>query len=79
MWNFKTANWQNFSEKLDKIRWIPPESENYDWFVKAVISRTKKKFAEDNGKNTFPNGIVNANSYMKKLGESSSVTPQLPC
>lgn len=42
-WNFSKANWQGYSTALDKnIRFIAPLPNNYQRFVKMVISTAKK-------------------------------------
>jgi exonuclease III len=54
-WNFKKANWQEFTQDLDKVvRWIPPVSENYDRFVKAVIATAKRKIPRGFRKEYIP-------------------------
>lgn len=42
-WNFRKANWNQYSQMLDAaIRFIPPSPQNYDRFNNLVISVAKK-------------------------------------
>jgi len=42
-WNFLKADWNDYRKRLDdNIRWIKPEANNYDRFVKMVIQTAKK-------------------------------------
>lgn len=42
-WNFKKANWDNYSSEVDcNLRWIPPKAENYKRFVGVVIGAAKR-------------------------------------
>ncbi|XP_039295405.1 uncharacterized protein LOC120353926 [Nilaparvata lugens] len=54
-WNFKRANWKEFTHELDAVvRWIPPVCKNYDRFVKAVIATAKRKVPRGYRKEYIP-------------------------
>lgn len=54
-WNFRKANWPDFSRDLDKcIRWIPPRHTCYSRFVSAIISTAKKHIPRGYRKQYIP-------------------------
>lgn len=54
-WNFQKANWELFSNNLDKcLGWIPPRANNYIRFVGAAVSSAKKAIPRGYRKQYIP-------------------------
>lgn len=54
-WNFRKANWNDFSSMLDAaVRFIPPTPKNYDRFNNLIISIAKKSVPRGYRKKYIP-------------------------
>lgn len=62
--NFKRADCKNFCTNLDKcLGLIPPTTENYQRFTKAVTDTTKIQFLKNTAKNTYQGATIIAKNY----------------
>lgn len=70
-WNFKKANWDQYAQKLDQcIRFIPPEPENYNRFIGAVISAANKYIPRGYRKEYIPGWNEHSEHLYEEFKES---------
>lgn len=73
-WNFDKANWDTFSADLDSsIRWIPPVTNNYCRFVKAVLAAAKRHIPRGVRKEYIPGWNDTCEKLYKDFQENGEI------